>query len=153
MSDFEELYDSFKRLTSAEKNVFLNETFCRVIQKIENLSVNGIDPVGAVAGFVIGSVTADGRLNEKEYLIIYPTLVKVFGEGFDFGNIKSAFSGSKDSIEAVKRYTENMIRILGLADNKLKEDIIMLCLCIVSTDGKVTQNEKRYIRSLFEASR
>lgn len=41
--------------------------------------------------------------------------------------------------------------LLSLTNSDMKRDIIMLCLCIVSVDGKVSLREKYYIRQLCDA--
>ena len=82
-------------------------------------------------------------------MLIYPALVKTFGQDFDFETIKKGFESDKDTRREIAEYTKDLIRILELVDDELFEDIIILCLCVVTIDGKVSLREKRYIKQLI----
>lgn len=151
MLEFKKLCDSFERLTPAERGILLSEKSITILARLHSVSLPGMDPIAVLAGFVIGSSAADGRLNEKEYLMMYPALVRVFGDDFDFNSVKESFRWDIDGRRTIIRHTEDMIKLLDLLDDELKYDIIMLCLCIVSIDGKVRLKEKRYIWRLCEA--
>lgn len=103
------------------------------------------------AGYLIGSVVADGKINKAEYLLIYPALVSCFGDDFDFASIKESFRRQKDKRKMNDQYTEKAVELLRLLDDGLKQDVIMLCLCVTSIDRKITLKEKRYIRRLCDA--
>ncbi len=148
MFEFKKLCDSFEKMSSVERGLLLTEKSVTILAKLHCLSIPGIDPVSVFAGFLVGSVVSDGKINEKEYLIIYPTLVRVFGDEFDLSSIKASFCDDKNVRKVISDYTENMIRILELWDDELKWDLITLCLCIVTIDEKVSFKEKRYIRRL-----
>lgn len=51
----------------------------------------------------------------------------------------------------IKDYTQDMMMIFSFISESLKEDIIALCLCILSIDGKISLKEKIYIRKLIKA--
>ena len=123
----------------------------KILAKLKLLELPGVDPVHALAGFILGSVVADGRVNEQEYLLMYPALVHVFGDDFDFDSIKNSFRKDREGREAVKEYTQEMLSFLALADEKLREDVIALCLCVVTVDGKISLRERNYIRKLCKA--
>lgn len=38
-----------------------------------------------------------------------------------------------------------------VADETLREDVIALCLCVVTVDGKISLRERNYIRKLCKA--
>ena len=44
-----------------------------------------------------------------------------------------------------------MLSLISLADESLIEDVVMLCLCVVSVDGRISPREQRYIRKLCKA--
>lgn len=151
MLEFKKLCDAFERLSSAERALLLAEKSVTVLARLHSLSVAHSDTSEILAGFVIGSAVSDGKLNEKEYLMIYPALVRVFGSGFDFNSVKASFCQSRGARRSIEEYTTAMLSLLGCLDEELKWEFIMLCLCIVSVDGKITPREKRYIRRLCEA--
>ena len=101
--------------------------------------------------FIIGSVVSDNSINEKDYLYIYPSLVKAFGNDFDFISAKQAIGLAKDIKKEITKYTKEMISIINVCDEELATDIISLCLLITSVDGKISLKEKRYIRQLCKA--
>lgn len=150
MFEFKKLCDAYEELTAVEKGLLLTEKSVKLMAKLHYLDIPGIDPITALAGFIVGSVTADGRINEQEYLLIYPALVHTFGDDFDFGAIKDCFDELNGG-KMVAEYTEEMIRVLDFLDEDLKNDVITLCLCVVAIDGKVSLKEKRYIKRLCRA--
>lgn len=148
MLEFKKLCDSFEKANAVEKGVLLAEMSAKISYRLRMLDIDGTDPITVLAGFIIGSVVVDGRLNEQEYLLIYPALVRAFGDGFDFGSGKSSFEKDKSGRKAVTEYTEKLLQILDLLDDGIKNDIVTLCLCVVSIDGKITLREKKYIKRL-----
>ena len=148
MFEFSKLCKECENLTVAERGVLMVESSVRAFAKLKLLDISGIDPVETLAGFIIGSVVADGRLDEKEYALIYPALVHVFGDDFDFESIKGALEKSEPTKKIIRAYTADLMSVLSLVDDSLAEDIVMLCLCVVTIDGKVSLRERNYIRQL-----
>lgn len=149
MFEFKKLCNEFENLDSAERGLLLTEKSVKILAKIKLFDLP-VDPISALAGFIVGSVVADGKINEKEYLLIYPSLVKAFGYDFDFQSVKQSFaSGSARKI--IADYTKQMIQILSFADDELRCDVITLCLCVTALDGKISFREKQYIRRLCKA--
>lgn len=151
MFEFKKLCDAYEELSTVEKGLLLADKSVTVLAKLHYLDIPGIDPVTALAGFIVGSVTADGKINEKEYLLIYPSLFRAFGEDFDFATVKDSFRRDSDGRKMISEYTEEMIRVLGFLDEDLRSDVITLCLCVVAIDGKVSLREKNYIKRLCRA--
>lgn len=151
MFEFKKVCDSFEKLSAVERGLLIAEKSATVLAKLRGLSIVGIDPVGVLAGFMIGSVAADGKINEEEYLLIYPALVKTFGDDFNFATIKESFRRDKDVKRLIADYTEKMLSIFSFLDEELKWDVVTLCLCVTSIDGRITLREKRYIRCLCNA--
>lgn len=151
MFEFTKLCNSFENLNVVERGAILAEKSVKVLGKLKLMAVPGIDPVETLSGFIIGSVVADGRLNEQEYLLIYPALLKAFGDDFDFASVKSAFAKDRDGRKAVRVYTESLLSLLADIDEDFREDIVTLCLCVVTVDGKISFREKNYIRRLCKA--
>lgn len=151
MFEFAKLCDAYENLSTVEKGLLLAEKSAGIMAKLHCMSIPNLDPVSVLAGFIIGSVAADGRINEKEYLLIYPSLVRVFGDDFDFAGVKQGFRSDVEGRRMIAKYTEDMIRVLDFMDEELKMDVITLCLCVTAIDGKVSLKEKKYIRRLCKA--
>ena len=149
MFEFNKVMKDYESLNAIERGLMLTEKSVSILAKLSALDIDGIDPVETLASFIIGSVVADGKLHEKEYLLIYPALVKVFGSDFDYESIKKEFEADKDGRKDIARYTADLLRVLGTVDETLYEDVIILCLCVVTIDGKVSLREKNYVKRLI----
>lgn len=150
MFEFKKLCDAYENLSALEKGLILTEKSVKILAAFNCLDIQGISPTSALAGFIIGAVVADGKVNEQEYLLMYPALIKIFGYDFDFYSIKQSFCGCK-ARKAISEYTKEMLKILEYLDEELKKDVITLCLCVTAVDGKVSLKERNYIRRLCRA--
>lgn len=151
MFEFKKLCDSYEKLSAVEKGLLLAEKSASVIAKLSLLDIPGIDPVSALAGFIIGSVVSDGKINEQEYLLIYPSLARVFGDRFNFTSIKYSFEKDGDSRQMITEYTEELMSVISFLDKSVADDLITLCLCVTAIDGRVSLKEKNYIKRLCRA--
>lgn len=150
MFEFKKLCNTLEELNPIERGVVLAEKSVSVIKGLSGLNIP-LDPVKTLVTFIIGSVVSDNSINEKDYLYIYPSLVKAFGNDFDFISAKQAIGLAKDIKKEITKYTKEMISIINVCDEELATDIISLCLLITSVDGKISLKEKRYIRQLCKA--
>lgn len=149
MFEFNKVLKDYEQLSPIERGVILTEKSVKILAKLSALDIDGIDPVETLAAFIVGSVAADGKLHEKEYLLIYPALLNVFGPDFDYDSIKKLFESNKDGRKLIKEYTTELIDILETLDDELYEDVIILCLCVLTIDGKVSLREKLYVKNLI----
>lgn len=148
MFEFKKLCDSFERLSAVGKWTLLRKTSVTVLERLRCVSTVGEDPADALAGFLIGSAVSDGRLSERDYVLIYPSLLQTFGEGFDLSTVKDAVRRDAGGRISPLRYTENMRRIFSVIDDELKSDIVTLCMCVFAIDGRVAPKTKKYILRL-----
>lgn len=151
MFELSKLCREYESLSAGERVALLTGKSVEVLAKLNRLNLPGVDLARTLAGFILGSVVADGRVNEQEYLLMYPALLRVFGDSFDFESIKESFRKDRDGRNAIKQYTQEMLSFLALADDSLQEDIVMLCLCVASIDNRISLRERRYIRQLCTA--
>lgn len=150
MFDFAKICKKCERLSPAERGIILAEKSVKVFASMYLKDID-LDPKNTLAAFIIGSVVSDGRINKKEYFLIYPALVKVFGEDFDFDSVKEVFEKDKDGREAVIQATEGLMRFFSIIDEEVKTDLIEICLLVTSIDGKISLKERRYIKKLLKA--
>lgn len=151
MFEFKKICDTFEGLSTLERRQLLEEKSGSVFHELQSNSMPEGNPKEILAGFLIGSAMIDGKLNEMEYLLMYPSFVRTFGEDFDFQSLKENFRCNRDGKKLVGDYVEKVLGILRFSGEKLKRDVVILCLCATSMDGKITLKEKRYIRRLCEA--
>ncbi|MDE6075154.1 MAG: hypothetical protein K2G26_01820 [Clostridia bacterium] len=150
MFEFKKLCKDLEALNPIERGVILAEKSVSVMKGLSGLEIP-LNAVETLVTFVIGSVVSDGAINEKDYLYIYPSLVRAFGNDFDFISAKQAIGLAKDIKKEIIKYTKEMISIINVCDEDLAMDIISLCLLVTSVDGKISLKEKRYIRQLCKA--
>lgn len=153
MFEFNKLCNEFEKMSAVERKLLLTEKSVVILKKLSDLEIDDADPVETLAAFILGSVCSDGKVNEQEYLLIYPALLKVFGDKVDFNAIKLALSADKAGHKAIKGYSVELMKILNKADESLFEDVIALCLCVTSLDGKVTLKEKNILKNLLKRER
>lgn len=151
MFEFKKLCNAFEGLSGVERGILLTEKSVEILASLRALDVPNIDPLETLAGFLIGSVVADGKVKEGEYLVMYPALITTFGYDFPLHDLKEAYHGVLASRKKIAEYTTNLMRLLDAADEELKEAVVTLCLCVTSTDGKISFREKRYIKRLCRA--
>ena len=147
MFEFLKLCKRFEKTSALERAALLAEKSVKVIAELHKLDIPGVDPVNALAAFLIGSVVCDGSVNEMEYLLIYPSLLRIFGEDFDYSSIKSAFKGAEGK-KLVKECVKRMEDIFAALDEDMRRDVFALCLCAVAIDGKISFKERMYLRRL-----
>lgn len=151
MFEFTKLCKEFEKMSAIERGAIIAEKSLVVMAKLKLLDVPEIDPVETLATFIVGAVAADGKLDEREYLLIYPALVRAFGEDFDFATVKAVFECDKSVHKEIHDYTADLLTVLSFADESFREDVVTLCLAIVTVDNKITLKERKYIKKLILA--
>lgn len=152
MFAFSKICNEFEDANAAERALILKEKSAWIIKNLRHISIPNTDPVSVLVGFIIGSVTSDGTINEQEYLMIYPALTQVFGDSFNFKAVKELFCRGADCKKTIADFTEQMISIMTFFNDDIKFDIITLCLCVMSVNGRLSLKKKRYICRLFDIS-
>lgn len=146
MFDFNKLCNDVEKMSDLDRGVMIVAESLKIVTAFESFDLD-YNPKNMLATFVLGAVISDGKIDEKEYILIYPSLVKAFGEDFDFESIKGILMG-KEGKSVIKQYTSAIADLVSLYDPELLVDIVTLCLMIVSIDGKISLRERRYIRQL-----
>lgn len=147
MFEFKKLCNELEALNPIERGALLAEKSVSVVRGLSELDLP-FNPVETLVSFILGSVVSDGTFNEKDYLYIYPSLVKAFGNDFDFLSSKQALQIAKDIKKEISKDTKELLSVIALCDEELAADIVALCLLVTSVDGKISLKEKRYIRQL-----
>ena len=150
MFEFKKICNEFENMSIIEREVILTEKSVKILAKLSALNNEKVDPLVAYTSFIMGSIMADGKVNEQEYILMYPSLLKVFGDQFDFESIKKVLEKDYDGKKLIKDYVKEFSSLINKEDEELLNDIVVLTLCIVSIDGKISLREKRYIKKLFD---
>lgn len=151
MFDFTKLCNEYEKLPAVKRGVMLADKAVSVFARLRLLGVEETDAKRTMAAFIIGSIVSDGVIDEREYLYMYPALVRCFGEDFNFAEIKNAVENDKKGRKTVIGYIHDMMDIISVADENLQTDIVSVCLLIATVDGKISLKERRYIKKLLKA--
>ena len=91
MFEYIEKCKKFEKLSTFERFALLANKSLIVTNNLSKLGFNVNESLSLIATFILGSIVSDGEVNEKEYLLMYPALLRTFGDNFDFDSIKEAF--------------------------------------------------------------
>ena len=149
MFEYIEKCKKFEKLSTFERFALLANKSLIVTYNLSKLGFNVNESLSLIATFILGSIVSDGEVNEKEYLLMYPALLRTFGDNFDFDSIKEAFKNDFKTRKELKNYLKDILSLLNNVSNELKEDIIDICFAIVTIDGKLSLKERIYMRKLF----
>lgn len=149
MFEYIEKCKKFEKLSTFERFALLANKSLIITNKLSELGLNVNDSFSLIATFILGSIVSDGEVNEKEFLLMYPALLRTFGDNFDFDSIKEAFQNDFKTRNELKNYLKDILSLLNSVSNELKEDIIDICFAIVTIDGKLSLKERIYMRKLF----
>lgn len=149
MFEYIEKCKKFEKLSTFERFALLANKSLIITNKLYELGLNVNDSLSLIATFILGSIVSDGEVNEKEFLLIYPALLRTFGDNFDFDSIKEAFQNDFKTRNELKNYLKDILSLLNSVSNELKEDIIDICFAIVTIDGKLSLKERIYMKKLF----
>lgn len=149
MFEYIEKCKKFEKLSTFERFALLANKSLIITNKLSELGLNVNVSLSLIATFILGSIVSDGEVNEKEFLLMYPALLRTFGDNFDFDSIKEAFQNNFKTRNELKNYLKDILSLLNSVSNELKEDIIDICFAIVTIDGKLSLKERIYMRKLF----
>lgn len=122
----------------------------RILPALIDITQDGETGVEIFASFIIGAIAADGRLSETEYELLSPLLHAFFGEELDYETCKKAFRKMAPEQRELKKSVDEMVDVLGLLSDDLKDGIITVCLLICAVDGKVSLRERNWIKQLIK---
>ena len=145
MFEFFKLCNEYEKLSALQRGAILTEKSVKILARMRLTGADeNIDPVETLACFILASITADGKVNEQEYILMYPALVKVFGSDFAVAENSALKKSATD-------YAKVLAAELTKTDEQFIDDVIGLCLCVVSVDGKISLRERNYIKRLMKA--
>lgn len=149
MKEFDVLCKEFEQMDILSYSAYLTEKSLNVLPALQRIAEDGIDGASIFFSFIIGAVVADGKLAEEEYLIISPLLKTFFGQTVSYEECKKFLKIYKKESNEIKKVVDQMVDILGLLSDELKDDIVIICLMICAIDGKVSLKEKKWIKQLI----
>ncbi|MBO4552048.1 MAG: pyridoxamine 5'-phosphate oxidase family protein, partial [Candidatus Methanomethylophilaceae archaeon] len=151
MSDFDTLCKQLEQMDPTTFADIFSKKSDDVIKSLVALMADGTDGVTAYLQFILASVAADGVLSKPEFLLLKPMFDKMAEKDVSYEEGVEIFKGlGLDKPEAYKNIIDTMVDIIGLVDEDMKDDIILLCLLVCAIDGEITKEEKDWIKQLAE---
>ncbi|MGN0812220.1 MAG: hypothetical protein ACI4MQ_01765 [Candidatus Coproplasma sp.] len=148
MKNFNELCKIVEELSPEEYAGVITAKTAEVLPALHNLS-GGDGAVEILTTFLLASVVADGKFDEAEYMLMYPLLKFVFGEGISYEYVNDVAKRLRPEINELKKSTKDMLDEIGEMDGDLKDDLIIISLLVCAIDGKISAKEKNYIKQLI----
>ncbi len=150
MSDFDKLCKEFEKLDVISYTTLLADRSKRILPALAAITQNGESGVEIFKTFILGAIVADGKLSEEEYALIFPHMQEFFGSSIDYEGAKKAFNRMRPEQKDLKSITDEMVDVLGILSDDLKNDIVLVCMLICAIDGKISLKEKSWIKQLLK---
>ncbi|MBE6523641.1 MAG: TerB family tellurite resistance protein [Thermoplasmata archaeon] len=151
MSDFDRLCKEVESLNPVQYTDVLRAKSAKVMIALSAITKDGLSGAEIFIGFVLGAVMADRKFDESEFSLIRPTLEAAVGREVTYEEVKVIFREAKKDAKDNEVILAAMVGAIGELSEELKEDIIIITLLICAVDGKISFNEKRYIKKLMES--
>ena len=149
MKEFDKLCKEFEKMDVLSYTAYLTEKASTVLPALQAAAENGVDGSAIFFSFIMGAIAADGKLAEEEFAIICPLLKAFYNRDVTYEECKNVFNQYKKEVKKLPIVADQMVDILGLFSEELKNDIVMICLMICAIDGKVSYKEKKWIKQLI----
>lgn len=150
MREFDKLCKDFENLDALTYTAFLAKKSLEIIPALGAICEDGLTGIQIFNTFILGAMAADGKLSEEEYLLCYPLLKVFFGDELTYEDCAAVFKKLKKDQRELKKSVDEMVDVLGLVSEDLKDDIVLVCLAICAIDGKVSLKEKNWIKKLIK---
>lgn len=150
MREFNQLCNEVEKMEVLTYGAVLADKATDIIPALSVIMEDEIDGLTIFATFILGSIVADGKIDESEYLLMKPLLEDFFGTHINYEDCKKIAKEFKPEGKVLKEYVDYMVDILGQLSDKLKEDIIIVCLLICAVDGKISYKERKWVKQLIK---
>lgn len=151
MSHFDRLCEVLETMDPERFNLLINEKSSDIIKGMEEMVKDDFDIITIYIDFLLCAAAADGRLAKEEYILLKPTLDFILGKDVGYEDAQKVFyDAGLDRPEEYKKSVDAMVDLLGLLSPELKDDMILVCMMVCAVDGRISQEEKEWIKRLIE---
>lgn len=145
MQDVTRIFKSVERLDAVDKK---HETLYLSAKIIGEELHNDKDLTESLATIIIGEALSGAGIDEKEYLLVYPSLATVFGSGYSLTAVKKNLG---DVLIESNRKITDCAEKLGNALKETadgKKDVLTLCALVYSYARRPPLKSKLYLTKL-----
>ena len=151
MSKFDTLCQKLETMDREQFAQLFNQKSVDVVKKLSTLTLDGKDGVAAYMEFVLAAAAADGNLAKDEFKLLKPMFEHIAGKPVTYNDAVKMFNSmGLNRPDKLKNVVDTMVDIIGVVDDEIKEDIVVLCLLVCSIDRDVSEKEKQWIKQLIE---
>jgi hypothetical protein len=149
MNDFDRLCKTFEDLDPASYSVVLAQKSKDVLEGLAAVTGDVQSAVDLYVDIVLMAISADGKLDREEYILVEPGLSAAVGQDITYDDARRIFAKANLDARDNKAAVDEIVDMVGQVSPEIKDDIVLLTLIICSVDGKVSGKEKAWIRQLI----
>lgn len=150
MNDFDRLCKTFEDLDPASYSVVLAQKSKDVLEGLAAVTGDVQSAVDLYVDIVLMAISADGKLDREEYILVEPGLSAAVGQDITYDDARRIFAKANLDARDNKAAVDEIVDMVGQVSPEIKDDIVLLTLIICSVDGKVSGKEKAWIRQLIK---
>ncbi len=150
MNDFDRLCKTFEDLDPASYSVVLAQKSKDVLAGLAAVTGDAQSAVDLYVDIVLMAISADGKLDREEYILVEPGLSAAVGQDITYDDARKIFAKANLDARDNKAAVDEIVDMVGQVSPEIKDDIVLLTLIICSVDGKVSGKEKAWIRQLIK---
>ena len=148
MKDFSKILKQAENLDATTRKTEIVYSSAKVLSALLS-EESGAEAVNALVSFIIGATADGGKINEREYLTIYPALVTAFGPGYDFYSLKRSFDGLIATKRIIRQSVSTLSAALRITSEITLDDVISLyALILTPTFDKLSLKHKAHLARL-----
>lgn len=150
MFEFEKLCKQVENMDPALYVGLITEKSAKITAALSVITESGLNGVVLFNTFVLCSIAADGKLDKAEYEVMKPAFKALAGKDVTYEDAVQMFKDAGlNKPKDFKNLVNDMVDVIGLVSEKLREDIILVCLMVCAVDGKINLKERRWIKQLM----
>lgn len=130
--------DAYDKLDKYERAAVL-DTADSVMEKLNALPA-GYNAAYTFCEFLIGSALS----REMDYLIMYPMLVRIFGEGNDYNAVKDNLR--KKGKEGQRRVFRTIGDMMEAMDEAAQKETLLLAVSVIFIQSRSSMGGRRYLK-------
>lgn len=151
MGSFDTLCSVLEDMDPETYNDLIIRKAAGIISSLDEVSCGSVDAVAIYCDFVLCSVAADGILTEEEFFLVKPVLDLILDADMGYEDALEYFHDTGlDCPEGYKETMDSIVDVLGYASPELKDDIVLVCMMVCAVDGRISEEEREWIRRLIE---
>lgn len=137
MSEFSKITFAKEKASELEKDI-VNSLYGKIY-----------NPEAFVIEFAILAASLNGDINVSKRDLLEDYLYRYIGDELTISNMKNLNRIMKKKIDNLSIYVKNVVNLLDDFDYRIKIELLLLALIIVTRDKKITKKEEKFLQSII----